>query len=114
MLKVTDYTIAVFENDKEEVPYLNWLHSLDWRTQERIQQRVDRIRHGNFGDYKSIDGNIYELRLFFGSGYRIYFGKDGEKLIILLAGGDKATQTKDIKNVKICWKQYMEDKNGNQ
>jgi putative addiction module killer protein len=61
---------------------------------------------GNLGDHKQIEGTLFELRFFFGSGYRVYFGKDGDTLILLLCGGDKSSQTKDIESAKRLWRYY--------
>lgn len=68
-----------------------------------------RIKEGQFGDCKGIDRGLYELRLFFGPGYRVYFGEHKGKTVIILAGGDKATQSKDIKRAREYWKTYQED-----
>jgi len=67
------------------------------------------MKNGQFGDCKAIDRSLYELRLFFGPGYRVYFGEHGGKTILILAGGDKSTQSKDIKRAKEYWKTYLED-----
>lgn len=61
---------------------------------------------GNLGDHKSVGGGVWEARLAFGPGYRIYFGKDGTSIILLLLGGDKASQAKDIHQAQRFWVQY--------
>jgi len=66
---------------------------------------------GNFGDCKPVSAGVFEFRLHFGSGYRIYYGKDGSTIILLLCGGDKNTQNRDIKKAKQYWKDYQEQKN---
>ena len=81
-------------------PFRNWLDSLDVTTKARIQARILRIESGNLGDLKSVDGGAMELRFDFGPGYRVYFGKDGATLILLLTGGDKRSQRKDIKRAQ--------------
>jgi putative addiction module killer protein len=63
----------------------------------KILARLDRIENGNFGDHKQIDKNLFELRFFFGAGYRIYYTIKGNTVVILPTGGNKATQAKDIK-----------------
>lgn len=85
----------------------DWFYKLDPIIQARIDVRLDRVRLGNFGDRKSIEKGIFELRFKFGAGYRIYFGLDGNQLVILLAGGSKKTQTKDIKTARRLWKMYQ-------
>ena len=73
-----------------------------------ISSRLVRIRLGNFGDCKSIKGKgIYELRIHFGPGYRIYFGKKGKKIILLLLGGDKKSQKKDIHKSYQMWQDFQ-------
>ena len=73
-----------------------WLHGLrDRRAQARIAMRLDRLEEGNLGDVKYFDG-IGELRIDYGPGYRIYFVRRGEVIVILLCGGDKASQARDI------------------
>lgn len=81
-------------------PLTDWLDSLDSVTRKRINQRILRIEEGNFGDYKQITDEIFELRYNFGSGYRIYYTKIENIIILLINGGDKSTQSKDIKNAQ--------------
>ena len=73
----------------------------------RINARLARIEQGNFGDAKSVGQQVMELRLSFGSGLRIYFGLDGETLVVLLAGGDKSSQARDIELAHLYWKDYV-------
>ena len=83
---------------RETTIFSDWLESLsDNVTRTRIQARILRLRSGNPGDVKSIGEGVAEMRIHHGSGYRIYFVKKGSELIILLAGGDKSTQSKDIR-----------------
>ena len=70
------------------------------------------IRNGNLGDHKNVGGGVWEARLDFGPGYRLYFGKDRAAVILLLAGGDKASQSKDIAAAKHYWKDFREAKHG--
>jgi putative addiction module killer protein len=69
----------------------------DLQAQSRIADRIDRLRQGNLGDSKAVGGGVFELRLAFGPGYRIYFMRQGVEIVILLCGGDKSTQTSDIR-----------------
>lgn len=78
--------------------YLNWIDSLkDPVGRARIQVRVDRLVHGNPGKHRILTDGVCELKVDFGPGYRVYYTKRGEALIVLLAGGDKSTQAQDIK-----------------
>jgi putative addiction module killer protein len=68
----------------------------DRTTRLRIQARIDRVTDGNFGDHKSVGENVFEMRLQFGAGYRIYYLERNSDIVVLLAGGDKSTQSSDI------------------
>lgn len=75
----------------------DWFKSLrDKQAQKRIQVRVDRAEEGNFGDYKPVGEGVFEMRIHYGAGYRVYFVQRGLEMVILLAGGDKSNQQKDI------------------
>ena len=101
--------VVAFMDDKGNEPYLDWLKQLtDSQTRKRIVQRVTRMTSGNYGDFKSLKDGVFELRFSFGAGYRVYFGEEGDTVVILLCGGDKATQKKDIKKAKEIWKEYIE------
>ena len=67
-----------------------------------------RLEEGNFGDYRSVGESVFELRLHLGSGYRIYFGEVDNKVVLVLCGGDKSTQQRDIDNAKTYWLEYKE------
>ena len=88
-------------------PFRNWLRSLkDVNARARIRVRINRIRLGNFGDCKSVGSGVSEFRIDYGPGYRVYYGRVGEKLILLLCGGSKKNQEKDIKLAKEYWFDY--------
>ena len=74
--------------------------------------RVSRFEGGNLGDHKTVGGGVSEARLNFGPGYRLYFGKDGVAVILLLVGGDKSSQSKDIAAAKRYWNDFREAKHG--
>jgi putative addiction module killer protein len=77
--------------------YRNWINSLrDLTVRARIQVRVDRLVHGNPGKHRRLTKVICELKLDFGPGYRVYYTEQDDEIIILLAGGDKSTQQRDI------------------
>ncbi len=77
--------------------FSNWLYKLrDKNARDRILVRLLRAEDGNLGDVKSIGSGVYEMRIHYGNGYRLYFTQRGRELIIMLAGGDKSTQQKDI------------------
>ena len=81
--------------------FSRWLIKLkDIKGRIAVARRIERLEHGNFGDVKSISASISELRIQTGPGYRVYFSKREEQIIILLVGGDKSTQSKDIEKAK--------------
>lgn len=90
-MDVREYLTAAGKN-----PYREWLDTLDVALRARVQARVLRFSTGNLGDHKSVGGGVWEARVMFGPGYRIYFAKDGLRLVLLLLGGDKSTQSADI------------------
>lgn len=84
----TIYTTEVFDA---------WFESLkDRQTARRIQARIDRAEEGNFGDHKTVGEGVSEMRIHHGPGFRVYFTQHGMEIVILLAGGDKSSQTQDI------------------
>jgi putative addiction module killer protein len=92
--------------------FKSWIKSLkDRSAAARINGRLLRVKDGNFGDAKNVGGGVYELRFTFGPGYRVYYALVEEKIVLLLAGGDKSAQTKDIANAKSIWLQWKEDQN---
>lgn len=90
--------IAQLSNGK--TPFIDWIESLDKVTKSRVQSRLTRLLENNFGDHKKIDNDISELRLKFGSGYRIYYTEIDNVIVLLINGGDKSTQSKDIQKAK--------------
>jgi putative addiction module killer protein len=90
--------------------FREWLDSLAIPIRARIQARVLRFEMGNLGDHKSVGEGVWEARIMFGPGYRMYFGKEGRSIILLLLGGDKSSQTGDIRKAQRLWKEYLEDK----
>jgi putative addiction module killer protein len=88
--------------------FRQWLHGLrDVRARAKIRVRINRIRLGNFGDAKSVGDGAFELRIPHGPGYRVYLARTGNTLVLLLCGGDKATQVRDIRSAKDYWLDYQ-------
>ena len=107
VIVVSPKELRVFETVDGRRPFDQWLDSLrDKLTVARIASRLNRVALGNLGDVKSIGGGVSELRLAFGSGYRVYFGQDGDRIILLLCGGDKGTQERDIRVARIYLEEY--------
>jgi putative addiction module killer protein len=100
-------SIIVYSDKTGKEPFSIWFHNLkDARNRRLILARLRRVEQGNYGDCKYIHDGVFELRLFFSSGYRIYFGEDGDNLVVLLCGGDKSSQLKDIKTAVSYWNKY--------
>ncbi len=92
-------------------PFSEWLTSLrDARTVGVVRSRLNRIRLGNFGDCKSVGGGVEELRIDFGPGYRVYYGREGALVVVLLCGGSKKSQARDIVTAQRQWKEYLDAK----
>ena len=97
-------------------PFLEWLESVkDIKIRVIIEKRLKRVESGNLGNYRSVGEGVCELKINYGSGYRVYFGQIGSKIILLLCGGDKSSQDEDIIKAKIYWRDYerLENKNTN-
>ncbi|CAA6818312.1 MAG: FIG022160: hypothetical toxin [uncultured Sulfurovum sp.] len=90
--------------------FSKWLSKLkDMKGRMAVVRRIERMEHGNFGDVKSVGTNISELRITTGPAYRVYFTKRNEEIIILLVGGDKSTQSKDIKKAHELLEEYDDE-----
>ena len=91
-------------------PFWDWLKSLrDMQARARIRTRLDRLAMGNWGDHRALGGGVIELKIDWGPGYRVYVGKIGNTLVLLLCGGDKRTQQQDIELAKIYLKEYLDE-----
>ena len=107
---MVDETIEVLEYVTEDGrnPFRAWLEGLrDRQARARVRVRINRVRLGNFGDSKSVGDGVSELRIPHGPGYRIYFGRKGQTVVILLHGGDKSTQANDIALARRYWADYQ-------
>lgn len=110
-MEVTEQTLILFRFADGRSPYEDWVSSLtDVRTKEMVYQRISRLRSGNFGDTKSVGEGVWELRIHYGPGFRVYFGKVGRTLVILLCGGDKSSQARDIWLARKLWRLCREKK----
>jgi putative addiction module killer protein len=102
--------VIVYSSQDGDEPFTDWLYGLrDAMGRKRILARLVRLEHGNYGDCEPIGEGLSELRMFFGPGYRVYFGENDNCIVVLLCGGDKSSQTEDIKRAKAYWKEFLED-----
>ena len=96
-----------YQTAEGKAPFRDWLSSLrDVHTRARIITRLKRLAYGHFGDCLFAGGGVFELRIHFGPGYRVYFGEDKGTVIILLCAGDKHSQSRDIEKAKRYWDDY--------
>ena len=94
-----------------KIPIQIWLESFrDQSIPQRFDARFERLIQGNYGDCTPVGEGLKELRFHFGSGYRIYFTEDGDEVVLLLCGGDKGSQPKDIALAKEYLREYLESK----
>jgi len=101
------WEIRIYINKRGKAPFSDWLNSLkDARTRAIIRIRVNRIRLGNFGDCRPVGQGVSELRIDYGPRFRVYLGKVGTKVVLLLSGGVKGSQGKDIKKAMEFWADY--------
>jgi putative addiction module killer protein len=101
-------TLLYYKTKDGAVPFQEWYSSLgNMDAQVAVRARLVRIRRGLLGDCKSVGEGVYELRIFIGPGYRVYLGLKSKSWVILLCGGDKSRQDKDIQAAKIYWNDYL-------
>ena len=104
--------IIVYADRDGIEPFSEWIEGLrDVVGRKRIFTRIDRLAQGNYGDCEPVGDGVSELRMFFGPGYRVYFGERENRIVVLLCGGDKSSQPQDIRKAKDYWKEYLEDEN---
>ena len=98
--------IKEYITEEDVSPFAKWFNKLNVQAALKVNTYLTRIGHGNFSTVKSVGKGVYECRIDFGPGYRVYFGKDGDKIIILLGGGTKKRQPQDIAQAYRYWEQY--------
>ncbi len=107
MLEVREYV-----DPSGRSPFGRWLRSLNVQAAAKVVTALERMADGNLSNVKTVGGGVLEHRMDFGPGYRIYLGRDGERLVILLGGGTKARQQEDIRNAREHWSGYKSGKAG--
>jgi putative addiction module killer protein len=98
--------VMLYQRANETSPFVEWFDGLDTQAAAKVTIAVERLRQGNFSNIKSVGGGVQEFRINWGPGYRLYLSRDGEKLVILLAGGTKQRQDEDIETAKNFWADY--------
>jgi putative addiction module killer protein len=105
MLEIRYYVAA-----NGDQPFADWFAELEAAARAQVTRAVARMEQGNFSNVKSVGSGVQEYRINVGPGYRVYFGRDGEKLVILLTGGTKKRQQRDIEAAYAYWQDYKQSK----
>jgi putative addiction module killer protein len=95
-----------------EQPFADWFADMEPVARAKVTRAIARLEQGNLSNVKSVGEGVLECRIDFGPGYRVYFGRDGEALVILLAGGTKKRQQRDIDSARAYWRDYKQGKRG--
>ena len=102
--------LIVYVTEEGKAPFDDWLNKLETTAARKVRTALARFETGNMGDVKPVGQGVSERRITFGPGYRVYFGQDGDRLVILLCGGTKKRQSKDIEQAKAFWDNYKNRK----
>lgn len=105
MIEIKEYLFADGSS-----PFADWFDGLNVQAALKVNTYLTRVGNGNLSSVKSVGSGVHECRIDWGPGYRVYLGKDGEKLVILLGGGTKKRQQKDIDQAKELWQEYKKRK----
>jgi putative addiction module killer protein len=105
MIEIVEYL-----REDESSPFANWFDGLNVQAALKVNTYLTRIGNGNLSNVKSVGNGVHECVIDWGPGYRVYLGKEGDKLVILLGGGTKKRQQKDVDQAKELWKEYKKRK----
>ena len=105
MIEIREYI-----DERGRSPFGRWFNGLDARTAARVRTSLARMESGNLSNVRGVGREVLERRINVGPGYRVYFGRDGDTLIVLLAGGTKARQQRDIEHARELWQEYRRRK----
>lgn len=107
MSEAVSHELEIYQTKEGRLPFSEWIRALkDRAARARVRARLARLRLGNFGDTNSLGGGLHELRIDHGPGYRVYFDRASDRLVLLLCGGTKRTQTRDIERARTYWRDY--------
>ena len=110
LLPLTSIEVREYIAADGRSPYGKWFDSLNAPAAAKVAIAVTRMQQGNLSNAKSVGAGLHEYSIDFGPGYRIYFGRDGDRLVILLGGGTKKRQHQDIRRAQILWNEYKQRK----
>jgi putative addiction module killer protein len=103
------FELEIYQAENGKEPYTVWLQTLDTRTRLKVVASVERLADGNISNLKGLGGGVSELKINFGAGYRVYLARKGDALIILISGGSKKRQQKDIDQAKAIWREILDN-----
>lgn len=103
-------TVREFLDRQGSSPFARWFGDLDAKAAAKVTTALIRLEQGNLSNAKSVGAGVLEYRIDFGPGYRVYFGRDGDTLVILLGGGSKKRQNRDIATAQHRWRDYKQRK----
>jgi putative addiction module killer protein len=112
MLPLASVEVLEYLDGSGHSPYAAWFDALNAEAAAKVAIAVTRLAQGNISNVKSVGSGIHEYRIDFGPGYRVYFGRDGERLVILVGGGTKKRQQRDIRDALSRWQDYKKRKTG--
>jgi putative addiction module killer protein len=113
-MEVNPLELEIYQTANGDQPFAVWLETLaDRRARISIKKRLNRVELGNLGDYQPVGDGVFEFRIDYGPGYRVYFARSGLVVLLLLCGGDKSSQNKDILQAKQFWTEYKRRENAN-
>jgi len=104
--------LRIFKRPNGKAPFADWFHKLDRKTRFKISAALFQMEEGNFADSKFVGKGVWERRIHSGPGYRVYFAREGNCLVILLGGGSKRKQDMDIRRAQAFWVAYKADFSG--
>ena len=105
MIEIREYI-----DDRRRSPFARWFDGLDARAAARVRTALARMEAGNLSSVRGVGSGVLEHRIHIGPGYRVYFGRDGDTLIVLLGGGTKERQQRDIEDARDLWQEYKRRK----
>ena len=105
MIEIREYI-----DDRGRSPFGRWFNGLDARAAARVRTTIARMESGNLSNIRGVGSGVLERRINVGPGYRVYFGRDGDTLIVLLGGGTKDRQQRDIEDARQLWQEYKRRK----
>ncbi len=109
VVNIKERKLVMLRLDSGIVPFESWHDKLATALQRAVDARLTRLAVGNFGGHKALGAGVYELRIMKGPGLRVYYGLKGEEIVVLIGGGDKASQKRDIEKAKDLWRRYYEN-----